>query len=129
MTGRGKFGEFFKAKRLELRITLREFCREHGFDPGNISKLERGILPPPHGEDLRIRYAEALGMEKGSDDWLKFFDYAAAGTGQFPEDIRKDERLLEKLPLLFRTVRGADLSEEELRELIEAIRKEGEKED
>ena len=90
MTGRGKFGEFFKERRLELGLTLREFCRVNGFDPGNISKLERGILPPPHGEELRIRYAEALGIEKGSDDWLKFFDYAAAGTGQVPEDICND---------------------------------------
>jgi len=85
--------------------------------------LIRGILPPPHGEEQRIRYAEALGIKRGSDDWLRFFDYAAAGLGQVPNDILNDEKLLAKLPLLFRTVRGADLSREELEKMIDEIRK------
>jgi len=122
MEGKVKFGEFFKKKRMELGHTLREFCRENGFDPGNISRLERGILPPPQGEEQRVRYAEALDIKKGSDDWLRFFDYAAAGLGQVPYDILNDEKLLAKLPLLFRTVRGADLSREELDEMIDKLR-------
>ena len=124
MEAKVKFGEFFKKKRMALGLTLREFCRENGFDPGNISRLERGILPPPQGEEQRIRYAEALGIKKGSDDWLRFFDYAAAGLGQVPYDILNDEKLLAKLPLLFRTVRGADLSREELEEMIDKLREE-----
>lgn len=119
-----KFGEFFKEKRMALGFTLREFCRENGFDPGNISRLERGLLPPPQGEEQRIRYAEALGIKKGSDDWLKFFDFAATGLGQIPYDIMDDERLLAKLPLLFRTVRGAALSREELEKMIDKLREE-----
>jgi transcriptional regulator with XRE-family HTH domain len=124
MAGRGRFGEFFKEKRIALELTLREFCRRNELDPGNISKLERGILPPPQGEEQRTKYAEALGIVKGSDDWLKFFDYAAADVGRVPDDIQNDERLLAKLPLLFRTARGADLSEEELKRLIEELKKE-----
>lgn len=121
--GKTKFGEFFKEKRMTLGHTLREFCRENGFDPGNISRLERGILLPPQGEERRIRYAEALGIKKGSDDWLKFFDYAAAGLGRIPYDIMSDERLLAKLPLVFRTVRGAELSREELEKMIDELKK------
>ncbi len=124
MNGRTKFGEFFKEKRIALGLTLREFCRKNGFDPGNISRLERGILPPPHGEEQRIRYAEALEIRKGSDDWLQFFDYAATGLGQVPYDIMSDELLLAKLPLLFRTVRGADLSREELENMIDVLKEE-----
>ena len=41
------FGAFFRAKRKALGITLREFCRRNGFDPGNVSRLERGLVPPP----------------------------------------------------------------------------------
>ncbi len=41
------FGEYFKKKRLEIGKTLRQFCLENGLDPGNISKIERGILRPP----------------------------------------------------------------------------------
>ncbi len=124
MTGRGMFGQFFKEKRTALNLTLREFCRKNGLDPGNVSKIERGILPPPQGEDQRTKYAEALGIQKGSDDWLKFFDYAAADVGRVPDDFQNDERLLAKLPLLFRTARGADLSDEELKRLIEELKKE-----
>ena len=36
------FGEFFKKKRRDLGLTLREFCRLNGFDPGNISKIKEG---------------------------------------------------------------------------------------
>ena len=122
MDGKKRFGEFFKKKRMALGLTLREFCRENDLDPGNISRLERGILPPPQGEELKVRYAEALGIERGSDDWLRFFDYAAAERGQVPYDIMSDERLLDKLPLLFRTVRGADLSREELEQMIDELR-------
>jgi len=124
MAKRGRFGEFFKRKRIEKGLTLREFCRRNEFDPGNISKIERGVLPPPQSEELRTRYAEALGIKRGSDEWLSFFDYAAAEAGQVPADIQNDEELLGKLPLLFRVVRGAELSEEELKALIEQIRKE-----
>lgn len=41
------FGDFFKEKRIQKGFTLRGFCKAHGLDPGNISKLERGMLPPP----------------------------------------------------------------------------------
>ncbi len=64
------------------------------------------------------------GSRKGTDDWLTFFDLAAADLGQIPEDLMKDERLLKSLPLLFRTVRDGEVSEEDLKRLIEAMRKE-----
>jgi len=64
-----------------------------------------------------------LGIKEGTDDWLTFFDLAAADLGQLPEDLKGDERLLKSLPLLFRTVRAGELSEEELKKLIEALRK------
>lgn len=118
------FGGFFRLKRMELRLTLREFCKKNGFDPGNISKIERDLIAPPAGEKLRVRYALALGLKKGTDDWLTFFDLAAAGLGQMPEDLKQNENLLRKLPLLFRTIRGSKLNEEQLKSLLEAIRKE-----
>jgi len=40
------FGNYFKQKRMERGLTLREFCRVNGFDPGNISKIERRSFPP-----------------------------------------------------------------------------------
>lgn len=120
----GGFGDFFKRKRMELGLPLREFCRKNGFDAGNISRIERGLARPPQSPEIRAKYATALGIEEGTDDWLMFFDLAAADLGRIPEDLMGDERLLKSLPLLFRTVRDSDLPEEELKRLIEALRKE-----
>jgi transcriptional regulator with XRE-family HTH domain len=120
----GAFGDFFKRKRMELGLTLREFCRKNGFDAGNISKIERSLARAPQSSEIKAKYAAALGIKEGTDDWLKFFDLAAADLGQIPEDLKSDEKLLESLPLLFRTVRDSDLSEEQLKKLIEAVRKE-----
>ena len=54
-----EFGKLFKERRMALGKTLRQFCREHGLDHGNISKLERGLLKPPTGEKL-AEYASHL---------------------------------------------------------------------
>ena len=115
------FGEAFKARRLALQMSLRQFCQTNGFEPGNISKLERGLLPPPKGDRLR-EYAGALGLEEGSDPWHEFCDLAAAAKGEFPEDHR-DEELLAQLPALFRTMRGDPPSDEQLAHIVTLLKK------
>lgn len=47
MDGRKTFGSYFKDRRIKLGLTLRQFCEKHSMDPGNLSKIERGVLPPP----------------------------------------------------------------------------------
>lgn len=101
----GQFGEFFKAKRTALGKTLRQFCLDNDLDPGNISKLERGLFPPPQHEKLE-EYARLLGLKKGTDDWYQFFDLAAAEAGKIPQDILNDEKIAGKLPIFFRNLRG-----------------------
>jgi len=39
-------GRFLKIQRIQRRIVLRKFCKEIGYDPGNYSKIERGLLNP-----------------------------------------------------------------------------------
>ena len=116
------FGSFFKELRIKRHMTLRQFCQEHGFDPGNMSKLERGLLPPPHSDEKLTQYAKALVLKKGADDWYTFFDLAAAERGKVPADMLEDSLLVAKLPVLFRTLRGQKVSEKKLNELIEKIR-------
>ncbi len=115
------FGDFFKSKRIALKKTLRQFCIENNIDPGNISKLERGFLPPPQHDKL-IEYAGLLKLKKGTDDWYKFFDLAAAENGKIPRDIMSDEEVVKELPVLFRTLRGEKISEEKLEKLIRKIK-------
>ena len=117
------FGKRLKELRARQRVTLREFCLQHGFDPGNYSRLERGLFPPPQREDLLERYALALGLKRGSEEWIELFDLAAISRGEIPADLLSDEQLLEKLPVLFRTLKGAQISQEKLDDLVERIRR------
>ena len=128
MKGGGKmkeiklFGEFFKVRRITIKKTLRQFCIGNGLDPGNISKLERGLLPPPQSREKLEEYASYLKIKKGSDDWYTFFDLAAAETGRIPEDIMTKKKIEDKLPILFRTLRGQKVSDDKLEELIKLLK-------
>lgn len=118
------FGEFFLTKRKELGKTLREFCRENGFDAGNISKIERGLLTPPQGKDKRQQYAGALGIKKGSDEWLEFCDLATISAGKIPDDILSDDRLFKSVPVFFRSIRKEGIDRETIADLVETLKKE-----
>ena len=116
------FGQFFKAKRQALGQTLREFCLKHKLDPGNLSRLERGLLPPPEDRNVLERYAKCLNLKPRSDGWYAFFDLAAAAKGRIPQEILEDKEVAAKLPLVFGTLRRKRLTEKTLRELVERIR-------
>lgn len=118
------FGEFFSSKRRSLCLTLREFCRNNNFDPGNISKIERNLIPAPASKEKRLEYANALGIKEGTEEWLVFCDFAAASAGKIPDDIALDRELLGALPVLFRSIRNKDIDEEDLKQLINSIKKE-----
>lgn len=117
------FGRFFKEMRLRTGLSLRQFCLDHGLDPGNTSKMERGLASPPQSKEKLEEYAKYLGIEKDSDDWYNFFDYAAASTGRLPPDVMSDEELVKKLPVVFRTLRGQKLPVDKLKQLAELIRR------
>ena len=85
-----RFGAFFRAKRNALGLPLREFCRRNGLDAGNISRLERGLVPPPRSGEILRAYAEALSLVPSSDDWRIFEELAVQ----------------ESLPKGFQTVRS-----------------------
>lgn len=118
-----RFSVLLKQIRLQTGLTLREFCLKNGFDPGNYSRLERGLFPPPEAREVLERYATALGVKPGSDEWLDLFDLAAAERGRIPEDIMSDREVVDKLPVFFRTMRGKQLSPEQLDELIAKTRR------
>jgi|GEM_PF-2866762 len=76
--------KIIKEIRSRSRVGLREFCLTHGHDPSNWSKVERGVLPPPKDEGLLTEWAQQLGLKPGSEDWFKFFDFAAIDAGRIP---------------------------------------------
>lgn len=116
------FGRYFEQLRQERGLTLRMFCKKASCDPANISRMERGLIPPPKGREILEKYAEALSLVEGSDEWYKFFDLAAADQGIVPQDIMDDAELVKVLPVFFRTLRGQKPTEEEMTKLAEKIR-------
>src|SRR5258708_19184876 len=116
------FGEFIKQIRERRRLGLREFCLENGYDPSNWSKIEREVLRPPRDEDTLRIWGKQLGLKQGSDDWLKFFDYAAVDSGRIPDYVLKDEKLVAQLPAFFRTLSGQKPPSEDLEKLVTLIR-------
>ena len=56
MSKSNTFAKLMKKLRMEKKLTLREFCQTNGFDPGNYSRLERGLFPPPQKEAILVKY-------------------------------------------------------------------------
>ncbi|MBI3292195.1 MAG: transcriptional regulator [Elusimicrobia bacterium] len=118
----GRFGELLKEYRIRKGLTLREFCIQNGFDPGNMSKMERGLLPPPSHEKME-KLAQGLGLRPGSPEWDTFFDAASLERGQLPQYVLSNEQLLQKLPIFLRTLNNRRITPEKLDELIEKLKK------
>jgi transcriptional regulator with XRE-family HTH domain len=68
------FGSIVKDLRIGQRKTLRQFCEEHGLDPSNWSKIERGVNPPPKDESTLSKWARMLGLERGD---ARHYNYLA----------------------------------------------------
>lgn len=116
------FGEMLRELRLKKEITLRKFCRLTGLDPANVSRLERGIVPPPQSEETLDRIALILSLEEGTEGYDDFMACAAVSTGKIPRKTMEDDELIGKLPIFFRTLDGRKLTEEQLELLIEKVK-------
>ena len=116
------FGDFMKKKRLEKKLSLREFCILLNEDASNWSKIERGKLAPPKDVKRLGKIAHILGIKKNSEDWENLIDYADTAAGRIPKYIMSDKEVFKSLPIFFRTIGSVKPSPEELRQLIKKIR-------
>lgn len=116
------FGDLVAARRQELRLTLRKFAALAQMDAGNLSRIERGVAAPPQAEEVLARMADALALAPGTPERERFVDFAVTANGRIPTDLMADDEVMASLPLLFRTLRGAPLTEEKLKRLVDAIR-------
>ena len=115
-----KFSELLKKLRLEKKLTLRECALKLEVDPSNWSKMERGINPAPKHRDILKRWATFFKLTDRPKQ--EFFDTAALSRHEIPYDIASDETLLSKMPAFFRSIRGAELNDRELREFVKEMR-------
>lgn len=116
------FGQWLRRKRAELRLPLRVFAREADLDAGNVSKYERGLLPPPQDAEKLKRMCNALHLKEGSEEHMHFMDLASAAAGRIPPDLAADPKLVARMPLLFRTARGKTLTRAQLIELADRLK-------
>lgn len=117
------FGDFFRKKRLELGMTLRSFCERYGYDPGNISRLERNFLAPSLEKEKLKAYAAALKIKRDTEEWILFRDLAYIANQKIPTEIVKsDEEIFNLLPAFFRTMRNKKLDRKKLERLIKELK-------
>ncbi len=80
------------------------------------------MLSPPQDQAKLEAYARYLALEPGTEAWTIFMDAAAIASGRLPADIIADKQLMNSMPAFLRTIRGEQITEEKLRELITMIR-------
>ena len=118
------FGEFIKERRIAKSISLREFCKRMEIDASNWSKVERGLLAPPQDEEKLRKITRVLDIKVGSPLWKEMKDKANIDAGIIPEDILSDEKVINSLPIFFRTIRSEKPTPGDLDKLIDMIKKE-----
>src|SRR3972149_4183237 len=90
------FGEWVRNRRAELRLSLRKFAEETRLDPGNLSKYERGVLPPPQDPDTLERMAAILKLNFRRFRRLERSPLSRAPSDERPVGPREDPKLLAK---------------------------------
>ncbi len=101
-----KFGELFrKLRKASGTPSLREFCRQNGFDAPNISRLERSLVRPPQSEAILKTYAKALKMQEGSSEWDRFIELAALENDMLPSQIKNSQILSSNFPEVLKRYR------------------------
>ena len=115
-----KFGQVLKDLRIKKELSLRDVCRETGYDPSNWSKIERGIISPPADENTLIKWAKILRLTVKKTK--EFTDEARVAQGIIPQDILSRPNAVKYLPAFFRTLRNEKPTKEEIDRLIELIR-------
>lgn len=115
------FGEFFRQRRIALGYTLRSFCKTFQLDPGNVSRLERDIIPPSVDEEKLAGYAIALQIKKETPEWVTFFDLAHTAKGRIPKDLLDEKDYYKMFPFIYKTVRGEKLGKEKMVQLINLV--------
>lgn len=111
------FGSYLKKLRLESGFGLRRFANLIEIKASNLCDIEhnRRSMPKEYMEPV----ADALGLEKGTASWEKFFELACR-SDELPADVQRiaQRRLM---PALLRTIDNVKLSDDDIENLIDDI--------
>jgi len=115
------FNVLLKSFRLRVGYGLREFAELIGDAPSNYAGVESGARSPWRSEEKLRKVAAHLLLKEHGPDWRAFFD-AARADGTLPSDMQ--DFFEQPLAMtLMRTVNERHLNEQELRAVIEYIRR------
>ncbi len=118
------FGQMLKKLRLdEAAMGLRAFAAMIEMQPSNLSNIERDRIPAPASRQKIDCICDAIGLANSDPRRERLFDLAANPTNRIPADVADAVRQQPGVPVLIRTVGNKQLSEEELKELAEYIKK------
>lgn len=120
MEGDMNFGEFIRNKRLSLDKSLREFCKETGYDVAYVSRLETEIMTPPAEEDKLAKLALAYQIKNDSEDWHQFMDLASISNKQLPKNL--DAKVINYLPAFFRKASKKEITKKDVETLVNLIK-------
>ena len=81
-----------RTRRKAKGLSLREAAQRMGLDPGNLSKVERGLWKPPMSAKIVLRVQH--GLELGGEDGKLLHLLAAIENGRLPQWVKDDEQLL-----------------------------------
>ena len=116
------FGKFIQIRRIDLKMTLREFSRRFGYDPAYISRIETEKLSAPQDQQKLEALALALGFSKGSVEWIKFFDLAYESRQELPQDIKSNaSEVISRLPAFLRTADNKKINKEKVKKLLDFL--------
>ena len=115
------FGPLLKKLRLQAGYGLRRFAALVEMPASNLSAVEHSRRPMPQ-EKLPL-VAEVLGIDKNRGEWSQFFDLGSQ-AGQLPADVQHIARR-GFVPALLRTIDNAQLSDDDITELIAEIQRNG----
>jgi len=116
------FGDYVRAKRIDLGLTLRGFSENKGYDVAYVSRIENGYIAPPEDQSKLKALAVALELKEESEEWVRFFDLAAAEKGVLPEDIKAKASNINFLPAFYRTLRKKEIDNTDIEKLVKILR-------
>jgi transcriptional regulator with XRE-family HTH domain len=111
------FHQFVQEKRMERELSLRQFCKLAALDPSNWSKIERGLTKQGQSPEILDRISKVLELNDKERETLR--DLAVIDS--IPTELLPEEKVVESLPIFFRTVRGDKPSQEDLKQLLKLI--------
>ncbi len=116
-----KFSALLKSYRLRAQYGLRQFAELIGDAPSNYANRESGKRSAWRDTDKLRSVAQALGLREDSQDWDAFF-FAACEPSSLPPSM---QRILGRppIPRLLRTVDELQLTDDQLRELVEDMKR------